>query len=114
VGAHLRRCHVICFLKTFLWLGLSNRLTRDGSRQKYHSYEAQKIFIGLNGTKGIPSTAARLRGLGILARDDQVDETVDAIIKGTRTGKIGDGNIVVTSIDEVVRIRTGEAGKAAI
>jgi nitrogen regulatory protein PII len=43
-----------------------------------------------------------------------VDETVDAIIKGTRTGKIGDGNIVVTSIDEVVRIRTGEAGKAAI
>jgi nitrogen regulatory protein P-II 1 len=52
--------------------------------------------------------------LTILARDDQVDEIVDAVIKGTRTGKIGDGKIVVTSIDEVVRIRTGEIGKAAV
>jgi len=52
--------------------------------------------------------------LTILARDDQVDEIVDAIIKGARTGKIGDGKIVVTSIDEVVRIRTGEIGKAAV
>ena len=52
--------------------------------------------------------------LTILARDDQVDEIVDAIIKGARTGKIGDGKIVVTSIDEVIRIRTGEIGKAAV
>jgi len=52
--------------------------------------------------------------LTILARDDQVDEVVDAIIKGARTGKIGDGKIVVTSIDEVIRIRTGEIGKAAV
>jgi len=52
--------------------------------------------------------------LTVLAREDQVDEIVDAIIKGARTGKIGDGKIVVTSIDEVVRIRTGEIGKAAV
>jgi nitrogen regulatory protein PII len=52
--------------------------------------------------------------LTILTRDDQVDEIVDAIIKGARTGKIGDGKIVVTSIDEVIRIRTGEIGKAAV
>ena len=52
--------------------------------------------------------------LTILARDDQVDEIVDAVIHGARTGKIGDGKIVVTSIDEVVRIRTGEIGKAAV
>jgi nitrogen regulatory protein P-II 1 len=52
--------------------------------------------------------------LTILARDDQVDEIVGAVIKGARTGKIGDGKIVVTSIDEVVRIRTGEIGKAAV
>jgi nitrogen regulatory protein PII len=52
--------------------------------------------------------------LTILTRDDQVDEIVNAIIKGARTGKIGDGKIVVTSIDEVIRIRTGEIGKAAV
>jgi nitrogen regulatory protein PII len=52
--------------------------------------------------------------LTILTRDDQVDEIVDAIIKGARTGRIGDGKIVVTSIDEVIRIRTGEIGKAAV
>jgi nitrogen regulatory protein P-II 1 len=52
--------------------------------------------------------------LTILTRDDQVDEIVDAIIKGARTGKIGDGKIVVTSIEEVIRIRTGEIGKAAV
>jgi nitrogen regulatory protein P-II 1 len=52
--------------------------------------------------------------LTILSRDDQVDEIVDAVIKGARTGKIGDGKIVVTPIDEVVRIRTGEIGKAAV
>jgi nitrogen regulatory protein P-II 1 len=52
--------------------------------------------------------------LTILTRDDQVDEIVNAIIKGARTGKIGDGKIVVTPIDEVIRIRTGEIGKAAV
>jgi nitrogen regulatory protein P-II 1 len=52
--------------------------------------------------------------LTILTRDDQADEIVDAIIKGARTGKIGDGKIVVTSIEEVIRIRTGEIGKAAV
>jgi len=52
--------------------------------------------------------------LTILTRDDQVDEIVEAIIKGARTGKIGDGKIVVTSIEEVIRIRTGEIGKAAV
>ena len=52
--------------------------------------------------------------LTIVAREDQVDEIVDAIVGGARTGKIGDGKIFVTSVDEVVRIRTGEIGKAAV
>jgi nitrogen regulatory protein P-II 1 len=52
--------------------------------------------------------------LMILASDDQVDEIIDAIVEGARTGKIGDGKVMVTSVEEVVRIRTGEIGKAAV
>ena len=52
--------------------------------------------------------------LTIVAREDQVDEIVEAIVGGARTGKIGDGKIFVTTVDEVVRIRTGEIGKAAV
>jgi nitrogen regulatory protein P-II 1 len=52
--------------------------------------------------------------LTIVAREDQVDEIVDAIVGGARTGKIGDGKIFVTPVEEVVRIRTGEIGKAAV
>jgi nitrogen regulatory protein P-II 1 len=43
-----------------------------------------------------------------------VDRCVDAIVKAARTGKIGDGKIFVTSVERVVRIRTGEADEAAV
>ena len=47
--------------------------------------------------------------------DDQLAETtIDTIIKCAKTGKIGDGKIWVTTIDEVIRIRTGESGKEAV
>ena len=52
--------------------------------------------------------------LEILAPEEQVDEIVDAIMTAAHTGRIGDGKIFVTSIDEVVRIRTGEHGVEAI
>ncbi len=52
--------------------------------------------------------------LEIAVNDDFVKPTIDAIIKGARTGNIGDGKILVTPIEECVRIRTGETGKAAI
>jgi nitrogen regulatory protein PII len=52
--------------------------------------------------------------LTILAREDQVNEILDAIVEGARTGHIGDGKIMVTTVDEVVRIRTGEIDKAAL
>ncbi len=52
--------------------------------------------------------------LSILASDDQVGKIVDAIVEKARTGKIGDGKIFVTSLDEVIRIRTGERGPDAI
>jgi nitrogen regulatory protein P-II 1 len=50
----------------------------------------------------------------LLVPDERVAETVDAIIEGARTGKIGDGKIFVTAVEEVVRIRTGERGTGAV
>lgn len=50
----------------------------------------------------------------IVLGDELVDQAVEAIIKAARTGKIGDGKIFVTSVEQVVRIRTGETGEDAI
>jgi len=43
-----------------------------------------------------------------------VDEVIEAIIKGARTGKIGDGKIFVLPVEKVIRIRTGEEDEEAI
>ncbi len=52
--------------------------------------------------------------LEIAVNDDFVKPTVDAIIKGARTGKIGDGKIFIMELGECIRIRTGETGGDAI
>ena len=50
----------------------------------------------------------------VVVADDQVDGALEAIVKSARTGKIGDGKIFVTSVEHVVRIRTGETNEGAI
>ncbi len=50
----------------------------------------------------------------IVVTDDVVNQCVDTIISVAQTGKIGDGKIFVTSIDRVIRIRTGEENEDAI
>ncbi len=52
--------------------------------------------------------------LEIAVNNDFVKPTVDAIVKGAKTGEIGDGKIFVLSLDECTRIRTGETGPEAI
>ncbi|HMW17110.1 MAG TPA: P-II family nitrogen regulator [Accumulibacter sp.] len=52
--------------------------------------------------------------LEIVVADSGLDEAIEAIIKAARTGKIGDGKIFVSSIEQVVRIRTGELDESAI
>ena len=52
--------------------------------------------------------------LEIAVNSDYVQPTIDAIIKGARTGNIGDGKILVVSLDRCVRIRTGEEGDEAV
>jgi nitrogen regulatory protein P-II 2 len=46
--------------------------------------------------------------------DTMVDQAVEAITKAAQTGKIGDGKIFITNIDEIIRIRTGETGRDAV
>jgi len=50
----------------------------------------------------------------VLCDDDQVQGVIDAIAKSARTGKIGDGKIWVTPVEQIVRIRTGEMGPDAL
>jgi len=50
----------------------------------------------------------------IAVNDEFVKATVDAIIKGARSGEIGDGKIFVIPVEECIRIRTGETGNTAI
>ena len=50
----------------------------------------------------------------VVVKTSEVERCIDAIVKAARTGKIGDGKIFVTSVERVVRIRTGEQDEAAV
>jgi len=52
--------------------------------------------------------------LEVAIADDTVDQTIEAITKAANTGKIGDGKIFVSALEQIVRIRTGETGNDAI
>lgn len=50
----------------------------------------------------------------VILPDDMVERAIEAIVNAARTGKIGDGKIFVTPVEQVVRIRTGETNEQAI
>jgi nitrogen regulatory protein P-II 1 len=50
----------------------------------------------------------------LVVSEDLFDQAIDAIVKAARTGKIGDGKIFVTNVEQVLRIRTGETGESAV
>jgi nitrogen regulatory protein P-II 1 len=50
----------------------------------------------------------------VVVKDDEVDRCIETIVKAAKTGKIGDGKIFVTGVEQVVRIRTGETDEAAV
>ena len=52
--------------------------------------------------------------LEVAVKEELVDQVVDAITTAARTGKIGDGKIFVSSLEQVIRIRTGESGAEAL
>ncbi|PPC95014.1 MAG: transcriptional regulator [Methylotenera sp.] len=52
--------------------------------------------------------------LELVLTDEMVEAAVDSIIKAAHTGKIGDGKIFVSAVEQVIRIRTGETGEQAV
>ena len=52
--------------------------------------------------------------LEVVVADSLLERAMESIINAARTGKIGDGKIFVTAVEQVVRIRTGESGEAAV
>ena len=50
----------------------------------------------------------------VIIADPAVESVIDAIVRAARTGRIGDGKIFVSAVEQVVRIRTGETGEAAV
>jgi nitrogen regulatory protein P-II 1 len=102
-----------------------------------HALDAVKEALVTQGYKGL--TATEVRGFGrqkghtemyrgaeysvdfvpkvkieLAVPDSEVAQAMKIIMSSARTGQIGDGKIFVTNLDEVVRIRTGETGEAAL
>jgi nitrogen regulatory protein P-II 1 len=50
----------------------------------------------------------------IIVDDDQADNVAGVIVKSANTGKIGDGKVFISSVDQAIRIRTGETGSSAV
>jgi nitrogen regulatory protein P-II 1 len=86
--------------------GMTITEVRGHGRQKGHTehYRGQEYVVSL-----LPKTKVE-----IVVPDNLVNGAVDAIIKSASTGKIGDGKIFLSKVDEVIRIRNQERGAAAL
>ena len=86
--------------------GLTVTDARGFGRQRGHTevYRGAEYQVEL-----LPKTRVE-----VLADDDAVEDVVKAIVNGARTGSIGDGKVWVLSVEETLRIRTGEMGGDAL
>ncbi len=86
--------------------GLTVTEVRGFGRQKGHkqSYRGTEYAIDF-----VPKLL-----LEIVVADHLVEDVMGAVLRAARTGEIGDGKVFVSSLDEVVRIRTGEKGHSAV
>ena len=86
--------------------GLTVTEVRGFGRQKGHKeqYRGAEYTVDL-----VPKVKVE-----VVVGDDKVNTVVEVITKAARTGEIGDGKIFVSALEQVVRIRTGEKGEAAI
>lgn len=86
--------------------GMTISEVKGFGRQKGH----KEIYRGAEyETDFVPKVEIR-----IAVADGQVDEVVQTIMKAAKTGKIGDGKIFILPVEDIIRIRTGEKGNAAI
>ncbi len=86
--------------------GMTVREVKGFGRQKGHA----ELY---RGAEYVVDFVLKIQ-ITVLVPEERVVETVDAIVKGARTGQIGDGKIFITSVEDVVRIRTGDRGSDAI
>ena len=86
--------------------GLTVTEVKGFGRQRGHTelYRGAEYVVDF-----LPKTKVEL-----IVADGDVERVIEAIIKAASTGKIGDGKIFVSNVEQVVRIRTGETGDAAI
>lgn len=86
--------------------GMTVTEVKGYGRQKGHT----EIY---RGTEYAVSFLPKVR-VEVVVQTEQVDQVVDAIVNTARTGQIGDGKIFITSIDQAIRIRTGETNNEAL
>lgn len=86
--------------------GLTVSEARGFGRQRGHTevYRGAEYQVDF-----VPKTRVE-----VMVDDEQVEGVIDAIVKASRTGKIGDGKVAVMPVEDVVRIRTGETGPEAL
>ncbi|WP_415785512.1 P-II family nitrogen regulator [Bordetella tumulicola] len=86
--------------------GLTVTEVKGFGRQKGHT----ELY---RGAEYVVDFLPKIRVEVVLA-DDMVEQAIEAVIKAARTGKIGDGKIFVSPVDQAIRIRTGESGEQAL
>ena len=86
--------------------GLTVSEARGYGRQKGHTevYRGTEYEVDM-----LPKLS-----LEVVIRDDQLEAVMEALSESAHTGKIGDGKIFVSEVEQVIRIRTGEQGEAAL
>jgi len=87
-------------------LGMSVGEVRGFGRQRGHS----EVYRGAEYKLDF---MPKMR-IELVVRDGDMEEAVDAIIKGAKSGQVGDGKIFISEIIEAIRIRTGETGENAL
>src|SRR3954470_6033666 len=92
-------------LETLGVKGLTVSEVQGFGRQKGHT----EVYRGAEYTVDLVPKVK----IEILVNDADADKVVDSIVEAARTGKIGDGKVWVTSVDTLVRVRTGERGADA-
>ena len=109
---------VIAIIKPFKLQEVREALIEAGSEgltlSEVKGYGRQKGHTELyRGAEYTVDTLPKIK-LEILVEDEKLNSVTDTITKAAGTGKIGDGKIFVTNVEEVIRIRTGEIGNEAI
>jgi nitrogen regulatory protein P-II 1 len=93
-------------LSTLGLAGLTVSEVQGYGRQKGHT----EVYRGAEYTVDF---VPKVR-IDVLVDGQEVDRVVDVLVEAARTGKIGDGKVWVTPVDEVIRVRTGERGLDAV